>query len=313
MASSQIVLIVLVALVLVGAGVAAGVVYYVERPPAPATTLTVQVGDNVTVNYIGVYGSGPEQGKVFDTSLYSVAVNNIAFPKSLTYSPRGAFPSNYTPLDVNVAPNTPSAGYTLGSYTFIGVVAGFWLGLVGLPGNVSKQLIVPPDLGYGPSNPACLATEPLTYSIPLVRTLTATQFTTTYPGQVASTGSQFPDPHFGWPVLVLSSNTSFVTVENLATIGWTASPSGWPVEVTNVSATANGTGLITLQNQLSPSQAGHLLGKDYSGTGPCSSQSGGKFIVTAVDLDTGTYTEDFNQEVQGETLIFTVTVIDIFP
>ena len=313
MASSPILLIVLVAVVLVGAGIAAGVVYYKESPPAAATPLTVQVGDNVTVNYIGVYGSGPEQGKVFDTSLYSVAVNQIAFPKSLTYTPRGPSPSNYTPLDVHVAGDTPSAGYTLGSYTFIGVVAGFWLGLVGLPGNVSKQLIIPPDLGYGPSNPACIATEPLTYSLPMVTTLTSTQFSSDYPGQVASTGAQFPDPHYAWPVLVLSSNSSYVTVENLPSIGWTASPSGWPVEVTNVSATANGTGLITLQNQLGPSQSGHLLGTDYAGTGPCSSQSNGKFIVTNIDLATGTYQEDYNQEVQGETLIFTVTVIDIFP
>jgi hypothetical protein len=313
MTSQQTWLIVFVALILVGAGIAAGVVYFVHQPPAASTQLQVQLGDNVTVNYIGVYGSGPEQGKVFDTSLYSVAVNNIAFPKALTYSPRGAFPSNYTPLDVHVAPDTPSAGYTLGSYTFIGVVTGFWLGLVGLPGNVTKQLILPPDLAYGPSNPACVATQPLVYSIPKLVTMPASEFTAKYSGQVASTGAQFPDPHFGWPVLVLSSNSSFVTIENLPNVGWTASPAGWPVKVTNVSSTANGTGSITLQNELGPSQAGHVLGTDYAGTGPCSSSSSGKFIVTAVNLGAGTYTENFNQEVQGETLIFTVTVVDIFP
>jgi len=313
MSSQQTLLIVLVAIVLIGAGAAAGAVYYTHRPASAGSVTAVQIGDNVTVNYIGVYGSGPEQGKVFDTSLYSVAVNQVAFPKALTYSPRGAFPANYTPLDVNVAPYTPQAGYTLGSDTFIGVVAGFWLGLIGLPGNVSKQLILPPDLAYGPQNPACEATEPLTYSIPMVTTMPASTFSSTYAGQVASTGAQFPDPHFGWPVLVLSANASFVTVENLPSIGWTASPAGWPVEVTDVTSTANGTGSITLENELSPSQAGHLLGKDYLGTGPCSSSSKGQFIVSAVDLASGTYTEDFNQEVQGETLIFTVTVIDIFP
>ncbi len=313
MNSQQTTLLVLTVLILLGAGIAAGAVYYVDRPAGAASPLVVQVGANVTVNYIGVYGSGPEQGKVFDTSLYSVAVNNIAFPKALTYQPRGPTPANYSPLDVHVAGDTPSAGYTLGADKFIGVVTGFWIGLVGLPGNVSKQLILPPDLAYGPANPACEATEPLAYSIPMMSTLSATQFTSEYTGQVPATGSEFPDPHFGWPVLVLSSNASYVTVENLPTIGWTASPAGWPVVVTNVSATANGTGLITLQNELTPSQAGHLVGKDYTGTGPCSSSANGKFIVTAVDLGAGTYTENFNQEVQGETLIFTVTVIDIFP
>ncbi|SRR5579871_230266 len=313
MSSSQTVLIVLIVVVLIGGGIAAGTVYYLDRGPTPPSVLTVQVGDNVSVNYVGTYGSGPDQGKVFDTSLYSVAVNNIAFPKALTYSLRGPSPSNYTPLDVHVAGNTPSSGYTLGSHTFIGVVTGFWLGLVGLPGNVSKQLILPPSLAYGPSNPACIATQPLTYTLPMVRTLTSSQFTSGYPGQPASTGAEFPDPHYGWPILVLSSNSSFVTVENLASVGWTASPAGWPVEVTAVSATANGTGMITLENQLSPSQAGHVLGKDFLGNGPCSSQANGKFIVTSVDLVHGTYTEDFNQEVQGQTLIFTVTVVDIYP
>ena len=35
--------------------------------------------------------------------------------------------------------------------------------------------------------------------------------------------------------------------------------------------------------------------------------------MSAVDLADGTFTENFNSEVQGETLDFIVTVVDIFP
>lgn len=305
-------LLVLVVLVLIAGGAAAGFVYLHDKPSAAPAVTTVQVGDNVTVNYIGIFGSGPEAGKVFDTSLYAVATNNIAYPKSLQYHARGPSASNYTTLDVHVGGNTPSSGYSLGGLSFIQVVTGFWTGLVGATPNLTRTITVPPALGYGPTNPACLATKPLSYTIPVLQTIPGTTFSKAYPGVEATTGVQFPDPHMGWPVLILGANASFVTIENLPPLGWKASPSGWPVEVTNITSTSNGSGRITLVNEIQPTQAGLLLGTDYLGTGPCTSQSSGKFIVSAVNLTAGTYTENFNQEVQGQTLIFLVTVVDLF-
>ncbi|MCI4367852.1 MAG: hypothetical protein L3K08_08875, partial [Thermoplasmata archaeon] len=149
----------------------------------------------------------------------------------------------------------------------------------------------------------------------IVRTMPGNQFQKLYPGALAATGSQFSDPHYGWTILVLSANSSYVTIENLPHVGESASPAGWPVVVTNITATANGSGSITMVNQLGPAQAGHLLGKDFLGTGPCTSQVGGTFIVSGVDPGRGVYTADFNPqgELQGQTLIFVVTVIDDFP
>lgn len=312
-APSPIVPIVLVVLIIAATGGALGYLYYKGLPPAAGPSHAVQQGDNVTVNYIGLFGSGPQQGKVFDTSLYTVAKDNIAYPKSLDYSPRGNLPSNYSTLDVHVGGDTPSSGYSLGGLTFIQVVTGFWQGLIGAQPNQTVAIVVPPALGYGNTNPACLATKPLTYSMPVVQTVSGIQFTKSFPGVLVATGAQFSDPHFGWPMLILSANASFVTYENLPSLGWSASPGGWPVIVTNVSAATNGSSSLTLANQLFPSQAGLLLGHDYLGTGPCSSQSSGRFTVSAVDLGSGTYTEDFNSEVQGQTLIFLVTVVNVFP
>lgn len=301
-------IVMIVAVIVVAAGLT-GYLYLTRGPASNPGVMTVQLEDNVTVNYIGIMGSGPDQGKVFDTSLYSVASNNATFPKTLTFQMR-ASAANYTPLGVHVAGDTPSSGYTLGNLTFVGVVTGFWQGLVGMGANTTRTLVLPPDLGYGPLNPSCLATEPLTYTLPVIESMSIGAFGSQFPGQSPTEGAEFADPHYGWPVLVLNANASFATVENLPTIGWTSSPAGWPVEVTGLTSTVNGTGQITLTNELTTTQAGHVLGHAITGSGLCN--SGGRFIVSAVNVANGTYTENYNSEVTGETLIFIVTVTGIF-
>jgi FKBP-type peptidyl-prolyl cis-trans isomerase 2 len=305
--------IVLVIIVLIGGGIASAAFWYHDRPSSGSSPLVIALGDNVTVNYVGILGSGPQQGKVFDTSLYSVAYDNIAYPKGLQFTPRGPSPSNFTPLHVFVGEGAPSGGYTLNGESYVQVVTGFWEGLLGLAGNQTSTITIPPALGYGPVDQACVATKTLTYTLPVVETLTGVAFQKAYPGITSTTGAMFSDPHYGWPVVILSANATFVTVENLVHPGYTSSPAGWPVVVTNVTSTSNGTGNITLVNELYPSQAGQIEGKDFLGNGPCTSNTGGKFIVSSVDPAAGTYTENFNQEVQGETLIFIVAVQDIYP
>ena len=303
-------IVMIVAVIVIAAGLS-GYLYLTHGPATNPSVPTVQPGDNVTVNYIGIMASGPDQGKVFDTSYYSVASNNASFPKTLTFQMR-ASAKNYTPLPVHVAGDTPQSGYSLGNLTFIGVVTGFWQGLIGMTANSTRTLILPPDLAYGADRASCIATEPLTYTLPVTESMSVNAFSARFPGQTATQGIEFPDPHYGWPVLVLNANASFATVENLATVGWTSSPAGWPVEVTGLTSTANGTGQITLTNELTAAQAGHVLGHAITGSGLCNPPSNGRFIVTAVNVANGTYTENYNTEVTGETLTFVVTITGIF-
>lgn len=303
---------VFIVLTVVIAGALAGLAWYHSRAAAPPSRLTPQLGGNATVNYIGYFGSGPQSGRVFDTSIYSVAVNNASYPKSLAFHYRGSA-ANYTPLGVYMGPTTPSGGYTIGNLTFVAVVPGFWEGLLGLPGNLSHTIVIPPSLGYGPENPACFRTMPLTYTLPIVATYSAAAFSKAFPGISPLTGVTFKDPNYGWNNTVLAANSSFVTVQDLPYVGFVASPAGWPVLVSGIAGTSNGAGTITLVNQLTPADVGHVLGKDFNHTGPCASTSQGEFTVTAVNLTAGTFLEDFNQEVVGQVLIFDVTVIDIFP
>ncbi|HYB77713.1 MAG TPA: hypothetical protein VEE83_03405 [Thermoplasmata archaeon] len=300
---SRILFVVLVVIVIAAAGVGAALLYEYSKPKSPTPLLTVQSGDNITVNYIGEFGTGAQQGRVFDTSIYSVATNNASYPKSLEYQPRSS-KSAYTPLPVHVGPNTPASGYTVANLTFGGVVTGFWQGLLGLVGNQSHMIVVPPTLGYGALNASCLRTEPLVFSVPVLTFVPVSQFATLYPNVTATVGTVFPDPTYGWNDTVFAVNSTSVTVQSLPNVGVPSSPDGLPFVVSSVNATS-----ITLSSRLTPADSGLILGQAAKG-GLCGKT---QFIVSSVDFSSGTFTENFNPEVQGETLDFIVTVVDIFP
>ncbi len=308
-APSRTALVIFIVVTLIAAGALAGVAYYFSLPPKSHAVPLVQFGGNATVNYIGYFGSGGDNGRVFDTSIYSVAVNNASYPKAASFSYRGSVAA-YQPLGVYVGPTTPEGGYTIGNLTFTTVVTGFWEGIIGLPGNSTHTIVIPPDLGYGPQNASCFRTMPLTYTVPIVATYSSSAFSVAYPGISPSTGVSFQAPSYGWNATILAANSSFVTVENTPYVGYVSSPAGWPVVVTSVTSTPSGAGAITLVNQLTAAQAGRVMGTNFNSTGLCSSNT---FIVSAVNPLAGTYTENYNREVTGQVLIFVVTVIDIFP
>ena len=297
--------ILLIVVVVVAAGIGAAFLYEFNHPKSATPIRTVVEGDNVTVIYIGVFGSSPQTGRVFDTSLYSVASNNASYPKSLEYAHYGS-PSSFTPLPVHVGATTPSGGYVLDGLTFSSVVTGFWQGLIGLPVNHTARLTLPPSLAYGAADPACFLRQPLVVHVPVLLTLTPAQFQQSYPSANETAGTVFTDPTYGWTDLVFSANGSAVVVENLPALGWSVPGTSWPVVVTALNATT-----ITVTNRLTAADAGTVAG--VSGAQVCSTQaSGGKYIVSAVDLTNGTYTEDFNLEVVGQTLIFDVTVVQFY-
>ena len=293
---------VLVVIVVAAAGIGVGVLYWYNHPKSASAPTVVVVGDNVTVNYIGLFGSGPQEGKVFDTSIQSVAQDNATYPKSLQYTPRKA--GGYTPLPVHVGPNTPSAGYNVSGVTYGGVVTGFWKGLIGLGVNQSRWVTVPPLEGYGDLNPTCLVTAPLVTTIPALVVQTPSQFTKAYPKVTEAAGVSFTDPTYGWTDRVLSVNATTVVVSLLPYAGETTAPYGWTELVTNVT-----TQQITLQSQLTPASVGSVLGSIANVT-VCTST---KFLVWSVDLANGTFVENYNKEVAGVTLTFVVTIVSIVP
>lgn len=299
---SRILFVVLVVVIIAAAGAGAAILYEFNKPKSPGPILTVQQGDNVTVNYIGQFGSGPQVERVFDTSFYSIAINNASYPKSLEFTMRSSA-SAYTPLPVHVGPTAPSGGYSVGNVSFGTVVTGFWQGLIGLPGNKSTVLVLPPNLAYGPLNQSCLVTEPLVFSVPVLTFVSVQAFSTLYPNATARQGAQFTDPTYGWNDSVFAVNATSVTVQASPTLGEKSSPNGLPFAVTALNTTS-----ITLSSLLTPANAGLVLG--HSSSSLCGNTN---FIVSAVNLGNGTLTENFNNEVVGATLKFTVTVVNILP
>jgi hypothetical protein len=299
---STIFLTVVVVIIIAAAGAGAGVLYLVNHPKRPSTPEKVAIGDNATVNYIGLFASGPETGKVFDTSIKSVAENNVSWPKSLEYSPRNA--SGYTPLPVHVGPHSPKSGYQVNGVTYSSVVTGFWEGLVGLAVNQTRSTTFAASLGYGALNTSCLKTAPLVQTVPVDVTYTPSGFAKANPGTTAAKGVEFSDPIYGWTDVVASANATAVVVAHDPSVGETVTPFGWTVLVRNISSR-----VITLQSELTPSSAGNVLGT-IANTTVCSST---KFIVWSVDLSAGTFTENYNREVVGESLTFIVTIASILP
>ena len=90
-----IVFVVVIALV-IASGYAAYGAFSTSQDPAESG-LKVQIGDQISVNYIGMF----EDGTVFDTSIQSVAENNTLYPKSLSFSSSAPF----NPLPFTVGEN----------------------------------------------------------------------------------------------------------------------------------------------------------------------------------------------------------------
>lgn len=280
---------------------AAGGGYYaitqtVLKPKPAPNVLVVKEGDNVTVNYVGLFGSGIDKGKVFDTSLLPIARDNASWPKALSFSFRGA--SGYTPLKAHVGTQT------FGSYTSL--ITGFWTAMVGLQGNQTITTVIPPAQGYGFSDPSKILTYPLLQSVPMLYTYTPSVFASTYSGIAVKPGIVFLDPHWGWNDTILSVNSTAVVLEYVPNVGQHIHPLGWTDTVTSVTNTVGPRGTITYVNDLVPLDVGQVQGVDW--------QNGNQqFYLTNVNPTAGTYTIDFNTEVTGNTLIFQITVVDILP
>jgi peptidylprolyl isomerase len=250
---------------------------------------TVASGDTIKVNYIGTLADG----RVFDTSLYSVASNDALYPKSISFSLRAN--TSYTPLE-----------FTVGNGDLI---KGFESGVIGLSLNETKTLAIPASLGYGAMNLSKLSTFALTESAPVFASMSQASFVATY-GVTPTAELTVTDPTWGWSAQVMQVNTDADLVrvwnkpsihEQLAVFGdpEAAKPTGWYAEVISIDTTANGgEGIIQIQHHLTAADVGKVQGTDTSGS----------FIIDQVNLANGTARKNYNGELVGVTIYFSVTL-----
>ncbi|MDD1746213.1 MAG: FKBP-type peptidyl-prolyl cis-trans isomerase [Methanomassiliicoccales archaeon] len=292
-ALTSVALIVLIAILMVSASSVVVLLYSGSQPDHPASEVVVN-GSVVKVNYIGKL----DDGRVFDTSLWDVASNDAMYPKSLSFNLRAQ--SAYTPLQ-----------FTVGAGTMI---TGFDQGVLGMAVGETKVITVPPDEGYGDMNYSRIFTAPLLELMPVYDTTNYTIFYSLY-SEVPKAGMVVQDPFYGWDILVISADykSDMVLLMNKPQVGQKlavygepdATPStGWYAEVVSIDSGADGgNGIIQVRNLLTSDDAGMVEGYDLN--------LGMTFYVDMVDESAGTFRMNYNGELLGKTLYFTVTLLEI--
>jgi FKBP-type peptidyl-prolyl cis-trans isomerase 2 len=270
--------IVIVAAIIIGVLVA-------TLPPTPVPPDVVQSGDTVHVSYIGFFLNG----QVFDTSLQHVAEDNATWPKAVSFE----FRRFYSPLRFQVGSTTPT------------VIEGFEHGvLFPTPMRVgeAREVVVPPEMGYGPPDLSRIEVRPLREELTQFETLLRAEFAARFQQEPVA-GLTFTHPVWQWATLVVEASEDFVTVMHLPQEGFVLSVlQAWDARVLEVDTSANaGLGRIVVSHLLDTRHVNNVKAEDDQGT----------FRIVSVNPGAGTYTVDYNDEVVGQTLIFRIELVSI--
>ncbi len=286
--------VVVVVLIMVAAGTFVVVGYISPDPPQKAA-----MGDQVSVDYIG-YVNVTGTPQVFDTSIWSVALDNDTYPKAAWFTMRAQ--SAYKPLN-----------FTAGNGQ---VVVGFDQGVLGMEEDETKTIIITPDQGYGQMDTTKLVSFDLSVDVPLFVQSTQAVFKAKF-GVNAVTGLTVRDPNYKWDVSVLNVDALADTVlyKNMPSPGEkylvynnpsSTFATGWNIKIDSINTTNdNGNGTITFTHQVEDVDSWDMCGYDTF-----ASQTS-MFVLIDVDTANGTAVKNFNGPLLGNTMTFEVTMLDI--
>lgn len=295
----------LIAAIVISSGLVVYVVYLNRTSPEIITPRAIQIGDQVEMNYTGRFPF--PDGRVFDTSILSVAHDDALYPKSLTFS-----------LRTNDSYNAFSM--TAGNYGSGGTIKGFAMGVVGMKVGDHKFIYIDPEDAY-PANPDMIETHPVDQEVPATELMSTSEFSSRYSRDPVVL-SVFPHYFWGWNVTVLDVSAGVVTIKHQPTIGQVVypfgnpnnidSPSGWPVVVESYDSSADsGIGVTIAKHVLSSSDVYRVKGAASDGT---------TFIVCGFDAANETFqihlndsTSGYNGEISGRALVFEVWIVSVVP
>ncbi|MBC7107799.1 MAG: FKBP-type peptidyl-prolyl cis-trans isomerase [Methanomassiliicoccales archaeon] len=285
--------IVLIAILLISASSVAILIYEGTKSESSPALQKAKWGDTVKVDYIGRFADG----RVFDTSIWDVASNNALYPKSLSFTLKNQ--SEYKPLQFKIGSGQ--------------MIRGFERGIIGMAVGETKVIVVSPQDGYGELDKSKLVTLPLIEEISVFESYNITSFVEKF-SAYPKDGLTLKDPKWGWDVICLNVNTltNKVLVMNTPVPGGiykiyvdsqSSSQTGWYAEVKCIDSSANGgAGIIRVHHLLTSSDAGMIKGKD---------EFGKTFYLYEVDENAGNIVLNYNAEVVGKTLYFTITLLDV--
>ena len=271
-------------IIIIAAGFASYKIFSPVQSPATYEGENVKLGDQASVDYIGMF----EDGTVFDTSIEEVATNNALYPKSLTFTEQ----ASYSPLSFKVGEGQ--------------MIKGFDFGVIGMSINQTKVITIAPEDGYGLPDESLIKTLDLTETFPVFEwKLNVTSFPDVYyvPAVVDTT---VKSNDYGWNMSVyhIDPVNGDILLKNEPRLNEVIQlHNGWLSQVISIDTSADqGNGIIVVKHLLTPSDEGNIVSTD---------EQGAEFRVTGVDLDAKVITIDYNREVVGRTLIFQVTIVTI--
>jgi FKBP-type peptidyl-prolyl cis-trans isomerase 2 len=262
----------------------------------------VKNGDNITVNYIGRF----QDGKVFDTSIESVAKANGLFNPGARYEP---------------------LKFTVGNRK---VIQGFDEGVIGMKVGETKVLTIPPEKAY-PINPDKIQVGPIiqhvpaTTIIPKVFEIPFAQFEQFF-GQNHSAGDtvKIPDTNINITIKNISSKVSLTYDLNVGYDVWDAR-APWNETVVKIDDTN-----ITLKPKVKKNDIIQFPKYPWNTTvidvnnenitlrhNPIPETTitvpgmFGQMVPMKISFNETSIIMDQNPEVAGKTLIFNVTLISI--
>ncbi len=258
--------------------------FFAPKETSPYVLPVAETGDYAEVHYRGWF---PDTFRTFDTSIEAVAKDNASYEKAASFTYRtGA--GAYTPL-----------GFVMGCEGTPGCpIAAFQDAVRGMRAGESRTFFVPPEEGYGLTDPAKVRARPLLETVPATETMSQAEFQTKFQTQPVD-GSIVRDWVWGWNATVRVSGDE-VTVRHSPILGQTVTVAGrWSGQIDDIDDAADGgIGAITVRHLLTAADVNAFVAADREGN----------FIVVAVDPSGGTFTVDYNQEVVGKTLAFEITL-----
>lgn len=261
---------------------------------SPAQIERAERTDTVEFDYIGAFADG----RVFGTTIKSVATDNISYPKA---------PSFQYPANGEFSPILFTIGGSIDHKDFHGMAeGGKYLAdsMIGMAVGETKDVVVPPEQGFGYPSESLRKTRSLIEELPQYESMTLMDYQKRFQ-QPALLGRTIKDPFWQWDVVVYYVNhtTDLVKVRNNPTKGMVVRPYvGWDSKVVEVTSGANeASGKIVVQHLLTEDDAGRVKGTD----------SEGDFIVVSVDETRGTFVVDYNDERAGKVLYYQITILSI--
>ncbi|MDD1772731.1 MAG: FKBP-type peptidyl-prolyl cis-trans isomerase [Methanomassiliicoccales archaeon] len=280
-------LIVLIVVLMVSASTVVVMIYQGGTAEESSGSDIVAEGMTIEVEYTGKL----LDGRIFDTSNYTIASNDALYPKSLSFTLNSE--SDYDPLELTVGDGD--------------TITGFEDAVIGMMVGETKTVTISSDEAYGDLDEDLLTTFDLVDTVELTHNYTAAEYLA-YFGINPVSGMTVSDPVYGWPATVFdyNENADRVIVVNQPSVntlyhiyGEEADDQGWDILVSNVDSTSNA---ITIEHQLTDGDSGYIEGVDADDE---------TFSIIDIDTEAGTAVMNYNDEVVGKTLVFTITIVSI--